>query len=233
MTTRNLSGAVVAVVGASGRLGAPISRTLAARGADLLLAGPHSEKLDALGIDGADVVELDLRDASAGDRIVAAATERHGRLDGVVNAAGIVAFGPLAETDDVIVEELFLTNVLGPLWLLRRLVPLLGASNGFVVQVSAVVAEAPMPGMAVYSATKAAITAADRALARELRRSGIHVCDARPPHTETGLATRPIAGTAPRLPTGLDPQAVAERIVRAIEADEAEIDAASFTLDGE
>lgn len=233
MTTRNLSGAVVAVVGASGGLGAPISRTLAARGADLLLAGPHSEKLDALGIDGAEVVELDLRDASAGDRIVAAATERHGRLDGVVNAAGIVAFGPLAETDDVIVEELFLTNVLGPLWLLRRLVPLLGASNGFVVQVSAVVAEAPMPGMAVYSATKAAITAADRALARELRRTGIHVCDARPPHTETGLATRPIAGTAPRLPTGLDPQAVAERIVRAIEADETEIDAASFTPDGE
>lgn len=233
MTTRNLSGAVVAVVGASGGLGAPISRTLAARGADLLLAGPHSEKLDALGIDGAEVVELDLRDASAGDRIVAAATERHGRLDGVVNAAGIVAFGPLAETDDVIVEELFLTNVLGPLWLLRRLVPLLGASNGFVVQVSAVVAEAPMPGMAVYSATKAAITAADRALARELRRTGIHVCDARPPHTETGLATRPIAGTAPRLPTGLDPQAVADRIVRAIEADETEIDAASFTPDGE
>lgn len=232
MPTRNLSGAVVAVVGASGGLGAPISRTLAGRGANLLLAGPHAEKLDALSIDGAQVVELDLRDASAGDRLVAAATERHGRLGGVVNAAGIVAFGPLAETDDVIVEELFLTNVLGPLWLLRRLVPLLGASNGFVVQLSAVVAEAPMPGMAAYSATKAAITAADRALARELRRSGIHVCDARPPHTETGLATRPIAGTAPRLPSGLDPQVVADRIVRAIEADEDEIDAASFSPDG-
>lgn len=235
MTTRDLSGAVVAVVavaGASGGLGAPIARTLAARGARLLVAGPHPDKLTAAGIDGATVVEVDLRDASAGDRLATAANERYGRLDGLVNAAGIVAFGPLVDLDDVLVEEPFLTNVIGRLWLLRRMVPLLSASGGFVVQLSAVVAEKPLPGMAVYSATKAAITAADRALSRELRRAGIHVCDCRPPHTETGLATHPVAGTAPRLTAGLDPSAVAERIVRAIENDEAEVDSAGFSSDG-
>jgi NAD(P)-dependent dehydrogenase (short-subunit alcohol dehydrogenase family) len=173
-------------------------------------------------------VALDLRDSTAGDRLAAAALHHHGRLDGVVNAAGIVAFGPLTELDDVLVEELFLTNVVGPLWMLRRLVPLLTESRGFVVNLSAVVAEQPLPGMVVYAATKAALTAADRALARELRRSGIHVCDVRPPHTETGLATRPIAGSAPRLPEGLAPAVVAARVVAAIEQGEAEVASTQF-----
>lgn len=215
-------------MGASGGLGAPIARQLADRGARVVLAGPHLDRLEALGITGAVTVPCDLRDSRAGDQVVAAVAAHGGRLDGVVNAAGRVAFGNLVDTDDVVIEELFLINVLGPLWLIKRLVPLLQASRGFAVNVSAVVAEQPLPGMAAYAATKAALTAADRAIARELRRLGIHVCDARPPHTETGLATRPLAGVAPPLPTGLDPAAVAARIVAAIEADEAEVPAAAF-----
>ncbi|MBK9178282.1 MAG: SDR family NAD(P)-dependent oxidoreductase [Acidimicrobiales bacterium] len=218
----------MAVVGASGGLGTPIARTLAQRGAHLVLAGPHIDRLDALAIPGAVAVHVDLRDTAAGDRVAAIALERHGRLDGVVNAAGVVAFGALADTDDVTIEELFLTNVIGPLWLLRRLVPLLAASQGFVLNISAVVAEQPLANMAVYSATKAALTAADRALARELRRSGIHVCDARPPHTETGLASRPLAGQSPPLRTGLHPDLVAARIVTAIEQGETEVASEQF-----
>lgn len=228
MTTRDLSGAVVAVVGAGGGLGAPLARTLAARGCQLLLAGPHLDRLATVGIEGAELVELDLREAAAGDRLVTASTERFGRLDGVVNAAGIVAFGPLEELDDVVIEELFMVNVMGPLWLMRRLVPALRASQGFVLNISAVVAEQPMADMATYSATKAALTAADTALGRELRRAGVSVCDARPPHTETGLVTRPLAGRAPRLPTGLDPQVVADRIVAAVEAGETDVPASAF-----
>jgi cyclic-di-GMP-binding biofilm dispersal mediator protein len=228
VTERQLAGAVIAVVGASGGLGAPIARTLAERGAHLLLAGPHLDRLEAMATPGAAAVHVDLRDASAGDRVAALALQRHGRLDGVVNAAGIVAFGTLVDTDDVTIEELFLTNVVGPLWLLRRLVPLLAVSKGFVANISAVVAEQPLANMAVYSATKAALTAADRALARELRRSGIHVCDVRPPHTETGLATRPLAGQSPPLRPGLDPDAVAARIVAAIERGESEVASDQF-----
>jgi NADP-dependent 3-hydroxy acid dehydrogenase YdfG len=184
--TTNLDGAAIAVVGASGGLGEPIVRLLAARGTRLLLAGRRAERLDALGIPGASVVALDVRNVNAGDTLVATAHDAFGRLDGVVNAAGVVAFGPLTETDDVVLEELFLTNVLGPLWLIKRVVPALAATRGFLVNISAVVAETPLPGMVGYSASKAALTGADRALVRELRRQGIRVCEARPPHTETG-----------------------------------------------
>jgi cyclic-di-GMP-binding biofilm dispersal mediator protein len=207
-------------------LGAPIARRLAERGAELVLAGRHPERFEVPA--GASTVALDVRDVDAGDALVAAALDRHGRLDGLVVASGVVAFGPLVETDDVVIEELFLTNVVGPLWLLRRAIPALAATKGFVVNLSAVVAEQPLPGMAAYAATKAALTAADVALARELRRSGIHVCDVRPPHTETGLADRPLAGRAPKLAAGLDPDTVAARIVAAVEAGEATVAAAQF-----
>ncbi len=226
--TTNLDGAVVAVLGASGGLGAPIARLLAEHGARLLLAGRRTDRLDALGIHGASTVTLDVRDVNAGDSLVAAAQDAFGRLDGVVNAAGVVAFGPLIDTDDVVLEELFLTNVLGPLWLIKRVVPALAMTRGFFVYISAVVAETPIPGMVAYSASKAALTGADRALVRELRRRHVRLCDARPPHTETGLAERPLAGISPALPEGLSPERVAARIVTAIEADETDVAADQF-----
>ncbi len=227
MSAHSLSGLVVAVVGASGELGSRIARGAAERGAQLVLVGRDENRLHGI-LEGAAVVVGDVSDAGLGDRVVAAAVEQHGGLDGLVNAAGVVAFGPMLDTDDAVIEELFLTNVLGPLFLLRRVVPALAERRGFVVQLSAVVAETPLPGMAAYSASKAALTAADRALARELRRSGVDVIDVRPPHTETGLAGRPLAGTAPTLPRGLDPDAVVGRILDAVESGRTELASTDF-----
>ncbi len=227
MSAHPLSGLVVAVVGASGELGSRIARGAAERGAHVVLVGRDERRLRGI-LEGAGVVVGDVADAGLGDRVVAAAVERHGGLDGLVNAAGVVAFGPLLETDDEVLEELFLTNVLGPLFLLRRVVPALAERRGFVVQVSAVVAESPLPGMAAYAASKAALTAADWALARELRRSGVDVVDVRPPHTETGLAGRPLAGTAPSLPRGLDPDDVVRHILDAIESGRTELASTDF-----
>ena len=227
MADRSLDGASVVVVGASGGLGRHIARQLADCGALLTLAARDRKALESLGLD-APVVTADIRDAEAGAAIVAAALAARGRIDGLVNAAGVVAFGSLADTGDDVIEELFLTNVLGPLWLMRAAIPALTESRGFIANISAVVAEQPLPGMAAYAASKAALTAADRALTRELRAAGITVTDARPPHTETGLADLPIAGTAPKLREGLQPEAVAARIVAAIRAGEREIPAEAF-----
>ena len=227
MTERTFEGASIVVAGATGGIGRHLAHHLAERGAHLTLTGRDPAALAALGID-ATLVPADLRDSRAGSTIVDAAIAAYGRLDGLVNAAGIVAFGSLAETDDIVIEELFLTNVLAPLWLIRAALPALTESRGFIANISAVVAEQPPAGMAAYAASKAALTAADRALARELRVAGTGVTDARPPHTETGLADRPIAGTAPRLRPGLDPDAVARRIIAGIAAGEREIPADAF-----
>lgn len=216
--TRTLDGAVVAVVGTGG-LGRALATALAAHGATVVVAGRS----------GAVDVPLDLTDADAGAALVEHVTRTHGRLDGVVIAAGVVAFGELADTEDVVVEELLLTNAMGPLWLAKRVMPALRESRGFLVNISGMVAATPMPGMAAYSASKAAAAAGLAALRKELRRAGVLVCDVQPPHTETGLATRPLAGTAPRLPQGLEPEVVAERIVAAIEADQPLVSSTDFS----
>jgi short-subunit dehydrogenase len=228
MAERSLEGASVVVTGASGGIGRHIAKQLAEAGARLTLAARDRDALESLGID-ATVVSADLRDAEAGRTIVAAALAANNTLDGLVNAAGVVAFGSLADTSDEVIEDLFLTNVLGPLWLMRAAIPALTESRGFIANISAVVAEQPLAGMAAYAASKAALTAADRALTRELRAAGITVTDARPPHTETGLADRPISGIAPRLREGLRPEDVARRIVTAIIVGEREIPADAFS----
>jgi cyclic-di-GMP-binding biofilm dispersal mediator protein len=82
--------------------------------------------------------------------------------------------------------------------------------------------------MAAYSASKAAVWGAMTGAARELRRQQIDVIDVRPPHTETGLANRPIAGVAPKLPTGLEPNVVVTRIIKAITEGERDLPVESF-----
>ncbi len=220
MASRDLNGTVVAVVGANGGLGRAITAALTGRGASVVRCtrsgGPDSD------------VTLDLRDGRAGDALVEHVAATTGRLDGVVVAAGIVAFGDLVDTDDVVIEELFLTNAMGPMWLAKRVAPALQASQGFFVNLSGVVAETPMPGMAAYSASKAAAAAATEAIRREFRRSKVAVIDVRPPHTETGLATRPLAGAAPKMPDGLDPATVAERVVTAVEQGDSVVASTDF-----
>jgi cyclic-di-GMP-binding biofilm dispersal mediator protein len=224
---RDLADSSIVLAGATGGLGSAIGARLATDGARLVLFGRNAARLTSIGLPGVQVAG-DLRDRAACERAVEAAVEAYGRIDGLVNAAGVVAFGDVEGLTDGVVEELVEANLLGPLRLVRAALPRL-EPGGFIANVSAVVAEHPTAGMALYSATKAALTAFDRALAREARRRRIDVIDLRPPHTETGLASRPIAGTAPRLAEGLAPDAVAERIVEAIRAGVREVASEEFS----
>ena len=228
----DLHDASILVVGATGALGGLLSAELGAAGASLTMHGRDEGRLAALATPGSRIA-ADLRDPEAARRIVEAATAAHGRLDGVVIASGVVAFGPVGSLDDAQLADLFLVNTLAPIRIVQQAIPHLAASAGegrspFILTVSAVVAEQPTAGMAAYSASKAALMAYDVAAARELRRAGIRLIDARPPHTETGLAERPIAGTAPRLPQGLDPRGVAARMVAAIVGGETDLPSTAF-----
>ncbi|MGA1440440.1 MAG: SDR family NAD(P)-dependent oxidoreductase [Ilumatobacteraceae bacterium] len=207
---------VIAVVGGTGGLGRALHREFERRGATVVALSRSTTP------------SIDVRNHRAGDALVEHVVGRHGRLDAVVVASGIVAFGDLADTDDVVIEELLLVNAMGPLWLARRCLPALAASKGCFVAITGVVAETPQAGMAAYSSSKAALAAGLAAVRREFRRQGVAVIDARPPHTETGLATRPLAGVAPRLPAGLEPAAVATLIADAVAQRRDEIPSSAF-----
>lgn len=221
-----LAGSVVLVVGASGGLGSRIAALLAAEGASVVRAGRS-------GLTGDGAYLADLRAADGPGSLVAAALAAHGRLDGVVIASGVVAFGPAETLDDATLTELFETNAIAPIRLIRAAHPALVESaaagrDPFVVTISGVVAETPTAGIAAYSAAKAALAAFATGAAREYRRVGIRFVDARPGHTATALSEHPIAGTAPRFGVGLDPDAVAARIVRAVVDGERDLPSSAF-----
>ncbi|MDX2381044.1 MAG: SDR family oxidoreductase [Acidimicrobiia bacterium] len=216
----------VLVVGATGGLGSAIAATLAGRGDALTLVARDQARLDALPIPGHRLV-LDMRDPAACRRAVATAVEVHGSLDVVVNAVGVVAFGPVEELSVDTMEELFLTNTFVPIMLATAALSAIG-EHGVIVNISGVIAEQNLPGMAVYGASKAAVRSFDEALSRETRRRKIRVIDARPPHTETGLADRAIAGSAPKMATGLTPAAVAQKICDAIDGDGTDLGSGAF-----
>ena len=213
--THPVRGASVLVAGATGGMGGALADELHRRGAVLTLVSRSSNRLDQMTVPGRRIA-LDLRTPDACARAVDAAVLHAGGLDVVINAVGVVAFGPVVDLTVDAMEEVFLTNTFLPIMLaqaaLARMTP-----GGAVVNLSGVIAEKNLPGMAVYGASKAAVRSFDEALAREARRAKIRVIDARPPHTETGLAQRPIAGEVPRMPTGLAPGHVAVVICDALE----------------
>ena len=223
-----LDGMSALVVGATGGLGSAIARQLAERGATLTLVSRSQDRLDDLDVDGHRVA-LDLRLPEACDQAVATAVDHAGGLDIVVNAVGVVAFGSIDELDVDTMEELFLTNTFAAISLARAAFRQLG-EGGTLVNIAGVIAEQNLPGMAAYGASKAAVRSFDGAAAREAKRAGVRIIDARPPHTETGLADRPIAGTAPKMPDGLDPADVARVIVDAIaDGDTTDLPSSAFT----
>jgi cyclic-di-GMP-binding biofilm dispersal mediator protein len=224
---RDMTGRSVLIAGGTGGLGSAVAANLAARGATLTLVARHPNRLAALDVAGHRVA-LDLRDPEACRSAVDAAIAHAGRLDVVINAVGVVAFGPVAELSVDAMEELFMTNTFVPIMLSQAALGAM-ADGGTIVNISGVIAEQNLPGMAAYGASKAAVRSFDEALAREARRRKIHVIDARPPHTETGLASRAVEGEAPRLPTGLDPSNVAATICDAIVSGASELPGSAFT----
>ena len=220
----DLTGAVILVVGASGGLGSRLSDQLEQGGATVVRAARTA---------GADVQLADLREETTPAELLAAAVAVHGRIDGLVIAAGVVAFGPADQVTDAAIRDLFEVNALAPIRLIRVAIPYLASSatsggHPFIITLSGIVSETPTAGLAAYSAAKGALGAFTVAATRELRKAGIRIIDAPPGHVGTTLAEHPIEGTAPRFPSALDPDAVAARIVQAIVDDEKDLPSAQF-----
>lgn len=222
IVARELAGKKIVIVGATGVLGSLLASQLSDTGAQVAAIVRDASSLNTTTV--SEHAIADITDTAA----LAAALTVLAPFDGLINASGVVAFGNIAELDDATLTRLFAINAIAPIVMLRESSKHI-TEGGFFVNLTAVVAQQPMAGMAAYSASKAAAWGAMVAATRELRRQQIDVIDVRPPHTETGLANRPIAGVAPKLPTGLEPEAVAARIVKAIIEGERDLPVEAFT----
>jgi cyclic-di-GMP-binding biofilm dispersal mediator protein len=224
-----LTGSTVLVVGASGVLGSLVACDLMVAGAHVI--GTASSAQTLLAVDPAlhDRLVCDLRDPHSIDEMVRDVTDLAPTLTGVIIASGVVAFGPARETPTRVFDQLMAINATGPINLINALTPLLSqASDAFVLTLSGKIAEAPTAGLAAYGASKIALYAYALAASREFRRDGIRWIDARPGHTETGLANRAIFGKAPAFGAGLDPHVVAAKLVQAIADDVKDLPSVAF-----
>jgi len=166
----------VLVTGASSGIGHNIARRLAREGYFVYAGARKDSDLAALdAIDNMQGVRLDVTVQS--DIDAAVETVRAGKrgLDGIVNNAGVVTMGILAETEESELDFVFDVNVYGPYRLVRAFAPLLIESQGRIANISSMAGISGPPAFGVYSMSKHAIEAFSDALAFEMGTVGVHV----------------------------------------------------------
>jgi short-subunit dehydrogenase len=210
---------VVVVTGASSGIGAALARALAKRGATVALVARRAERLHALASElaaaggRASVHPGDVADRAVVERSAEEILHQHGRIDGLVNSAGFVHHGLVKDHPPADVARLVDVNVLGTLQWTQALLPALRARRGgWIVNVSSFAGLIPQPDEAVYSATKAAVTAFSAALGQEVAPLGIHVLAVHPVLVATEMFTPEVMA---RMPKGTEKRFVTAEVFAA------------------
>lgn len=185
----DIQGRVHLVAGAGGGLGGAIARALAERGAKLVLCDTDAVRLAAIGssLPGAVCAVADINDEAANRRMADLACERFGRLDGAVNAAGVLPIDAAATLDEAVFRQCMDVNVTGALLFSRAAARAMDAAGGRIVHIASVSSFVANPNYAAYATSKAALAQLVRVLAREWAPRNILVNAIGPALTETPL----------------------------------------------
>ena len=184
---KSYEGKMALVSGAGSGIGEATAVALRASGATVYGLTSNQATLSAAREKHPDIrwLAADVSKRAEVDLAVKSATVE-GRLDLLVNNAGIYRFASLEASDEAMVRSQFEVNVLGAIFLTQAALPALRASRGAIVNVSATSARKASPGQVVYAATKGALESFTRALASELAKDGIRVNAVAPGPTMTG-----------------------------------------------
>lgn len=172
------------ITGASSGFGHALATAAVAAGDTVVGAARRTSRLP----DGVEAVELDVADTAAGKAVVDGVVDRHGRLDVLVNAAGLALVGAAEETTEAELRDLMDVHFFGPVELTRAALPHLRArGGGAIVQFSSMGGRLSFPGVGAYSATKFALEGWSEALAAEVGPLGVRVLIVEPGAFRTGL----------------------------------------------
>jgi NAD(P)-dependent dehydrogenase (short-subunit alcohol dehydrogenase family) len=188
-TDRSFEGQVALVTGGSSGIGAAVALALAQAGAKVVITGRKEAALRASAArhPGLGYVVADIARPDDAARSVEEVRARFGRLDALVNNAGILEIVPLGDASPEHVHRTFETNVAGLIETTRAALPLLRKSRGAIVNLTTVIADQPFANMSVYCASKAAVLALTRSWAQELAPDGIRVNAVSPGPIETPM----------------------------------------------
>jgi clavulanate-9-aldehyde reducatase len=186
-----LEGRVAAVTGASSGIGEATARALSAAGASVALGARRTDRLEAIAesLDGPALVrEVDVSDEEQARSFVQAANDELGGLHILVNNAGVMLLGPVADADTEDWRRMIAVNLLGLLYCTHAALPLIAqAGGGDVVNLSSVAGRRADAGAAVYNMTKFGVHAFSEALRQEALHQGIRVTTVAPGFVDTEL----------------------------------------------
>jgi 3-oxoacyl-[acyl-carrier protein] reductase len=187
-----LQGKVAVVTGASKGIGAAIAKSLAAAGAAVVVNYASSrEGADRVAAEitknggKAIAVQGDVAKAADVEKLFAETKKAYGRVDVLVNNAGVYQFAPLEEVTEELFHRQFNTNVLGLLQASREALKYFGAEGGNIINISSVASRLGLPGSSVYAATKGAVDTITHVLSKELAPRKIRVNSINPGGVET------------------------------------------------
>jgi|SRR5579862_145254 len=210
-----IAGSIVIVTGASSGIGAATARELAERGATVILAARRAEELSRMSGDmthsghQAHAIPTDMRSRASIDQLVAKTVAAYGRIDGVINVAGIGGAGVIEAAADDLLEQMVFVNLLAPARLIQAALPYMRHDgSAAIVNIGSIAGEMGTNGM--YSATKFGIRGLSDSLRRELRVKRIAVSLIEPGYIRTALTTR-ITRALP------GPERVAEAVAKVLE----------------
>ena len=196
-----LAGKVALVTGSGRGIGREIALRLAADGASLVVHYSGSttgaaETVRMIRDTGGEAVayQADISRRAEVQALFAAIDTAPGRIDIVVNSAGVSGGGPLAALDDEMFEQILGANLRGPLYIASEAAKRLG-DGGRIINLGSSLAEFPLAGSGIYSATKAALKSFTESWARELGQRNITVNTVSPGATAPGMMDKADAAT--------------------------------------
>jgi 3-oxoacyl-[acyl-carrier protein] reductase len=192
MKNGKLNGKVAVVTGASKGIGADIARHLAAEGAVVVVNYASSKEdadrvVDEITKRGgrAIAIQANVSKKTEVERLFSAAKKAFGKIDILVNNAGVYEFSPLEEITEEHFHKHFDVNVLGLLLATQEAVKQFNSAGGNIINISSAVTSITPPSSSVYTATKGAVDAITRTLAKELGPRNIRVNAINPGMVET------------------------------------------------
>ena len=188
-TTFTFDQHVVLITGGSTGIGAATALYFARAGAKVIITGRTQTSLDATASQHPRITAINADVSRPADvkRTIDEVRSKHGRLDVLVNNAGVAEMVPLAKTDPEHYHRIFDINIGGVIEITRLALPMLEATKGSIVNIASTLADQPFPNGSVYSASKAALLALTRSWAQELAPLGIRVNAVSPGAVETPI----------------------------------------------
>lgn len=190
--TQNIEGKVVVITGASSGLGEAAARHLSSEGAKVVLGARRLERLQALagelGLGKGSAVQTDVTDVAQVRRLVDGAVELHGRIDVIINNAGLMPQSPLDRLKIDEWDRMIDVNIKGVLYGIAAALPHMKAQkSGHVINVSSVAGHKVRAGGVVYSATKHAVRVISEGLRQEVKPFNIRTTIISPGAVDTEL----------------------------------------------